>query len=650
MLRNYYFDICAIYILTTIAIISFSRRQVPAYRQRAYGMLLLSFFITTIEERLEITVQLHPVDAAWYPLVLKGMASIYFIFHLASAFFYLVYIMSVLDMYLSLKSLKSFFSTFFAYSIGLFLVVLNWFLPVLFHFGPDGTYYRDGFIGVFYVLAFYYIFYALWLIMHYNSLMRLRTRIMVASYVFFSVTGIVIQFFYPTLLVENFFNAISITLVFITLQNPSEMVDDSLNILNRKAYFESIDLRMKRKSPISTIFVTIDNIRALSSEIGYMQSQEVLKQIAKYLKRVGSREFKIQSYAYRYAEYTFTITVNGDNAEDSRMILNAVAKRLQEPWSSSGMAIKIEGHCFLINYPDNYETTSELINKIDIITEDIAVQTSIIVDVDEYKFNEKKQARDFDLLARENIDAKKAVIKFQPVLSKKYRINYCADILCFFMDEAGNEVDVRGHIPDVKVTQSLLDTDEFVYRRACRALSFWNAGDKNGKYRAVVGLSQGEISRTDFLRRIKKILREEKAEASWISLKLTETTVTTMNNVAERNLKLLGDLNCQIIVDRFGSGYGDLDRILSLPVVQVNVDISVLRSAMESEKMKMVAQGIVNLFHDVSIFVGASDISCREEMDMAEELGCDFLVGDYMGPPMNDGSYVKTIDAYFEEA
>ena len=218
------------------------------------------------------------------------------------------------------------------------------------------------------------------------------------------------------------------------------------------------------------------------------------------------------------------------------------------------------------------------------------------------------------------------------------------------MDEAGNEVDVRGHIPDIRVTQSLLDTDEFVYRRACRALSFWNAGDKNGKYRAVVGLSQGEISRTDFLRRIKKILREEKAEASWISLKLTETTLTTMNNVAERNLKLLGDLNCQIIVDKFGSGYGDLDRILSLPVMQVNIDISVLRSAMESPKMKMVAQGMVNLFHDVSIFVGASEISDQRDKEMAEELGCDFLMGDYMGEPVKDSSYVKFIDAYFEEA
>ena len=304
----------------------------------------------------------------------------------------------------------------------------------------------------------------------------------------------------------------------------------------------------------------------------------------------------------------------------------------------------------MISYPDDYMTTSELINKIEFITEDIAEHTEIIVGIDEFKFNEKKKARDFDVLARENIDSKKAIIKFQPILSKKYKINYSADVICFFVDEAGNEVDVRGHIPDIKVTQSLLDTDEFVYRRACRALSFWNAGDKNGKYRAVVGLSQGEISRTDFLRRIKKILREEKAEASWISLKLTETTLTTMNNIAERNLKLLGDLNCQIIVDKFGSGYGDLDRILSLPVMQVNIDISVLRVAMESEKMKMVAQGIVNLFHDVSIFVGAADIVNREDMEMAEELGCDFLIGDYMGAPLKDSSYVNIIDAYFEEA
>ena len=112
---------------------------------------------------------------------------------------------------------------------------------------------------------------------------------------------------------------------------------------------------------------------------------------------------------------------------------------------------------------------------------------------------------------------------------------------------------------------------------------------------------------------------------------------------------MMGDLGSYIIVDKFGSGYGDLQKMLSLPVLQVNIDPSVFKSAKESEQMKLVAQGIVNLFHDVSIFVGATDISCEEDKLMAEELGCDFLMGDYMGVPVEDSSFVKAIDAYFEE-
>ena len=65
--------------------------------------------------------------------------------------------------------------------------------------------------------------------------------------------------------------------------------------------------------------------------------------------------------------------------------------------------------------------------------------------------------------------------------------------------------------------------------------------------------------------------------------------------------------------------------------------------------MKLVLQGIVNLFHDISIFVGASDIESAEEKEMAEELGCDFLIGDYLASPVKDSSFVKYIDAYFEE-
>ena len=427
------------------------------------------------------------------------------------------------------------------------------------------------------------------------------------------------------------------------------MVDERLNILNRKAFLEGLDLKTGRNASQSTIFVTIDNVRALSEEIGYSQAQAVLKKIAKYLKYVGRLEQNLPCYAYRYSEYVFALNVHTVDKNKVLALLHRISKRLRQSWSFSNMAIKVEAHCFLMEYPEHYKTAAELVSRVDLIVEHAAKDMDHIIDVNKPEYNELKQITDYDILARENLDAKSFVIRYQPVLSKIYKINYSADVLCFLKDGYGNEIDMRGKIPDVNATQALMDTDEMVYRRACRALAFWNAGDKNGKYRAVVGMSQGEISKSDFVRRIKKIAREEKAECSWITLKLTETTITTMNTVAENNLKLLGEQRCSIIVDEFGSGYGDMDKILALPVSQVNIAHSILAKAVESDKMKIVAKGIVSLFHDISIFVGAKDIENETEKLVAEDLGCDFLTGDYMGYPMKDSSFVKYIDAYFEE-
>ncbi len=649
MLYNYYFDICALCILATIAITSLSRRWVPAYRQRAYRMLFLVTLIATLAQRFETYLQMRPVDAFWYKPAEMISGSLYFMAHLGSGFFYLMYVMAVLDIYMDMRKFRDFVSILVGFLIGVVLVLINFFVPILFYYDESGLYHRGSLIVLYYILASYYIIYGVSLVFIYKNLMRTRTKAVIFSYVGFVLAGIFVQYLWPTVLIENFLSTICIALVYISLQNPSEMVDENLNILNRKAFLEGLELKIKRKEKHSTIFVTVDNIKALSDEIGYQQVRGVLKKIAGYLKRVGSREFAVQSYAYKYSENVFAVTVYTKDEKLIKLMLEGIAKRLLEPWVSGSMAIRVEGHCFVVNYPENYADISELLSKMDIICEKVPDYPEVIYDIGGLNFGDMKEVMNYEMMARSNLDKKTAVIKYQPIFSKIYRINYTTDVLCFFYDEYGNETDMRGHIPDIRVTQSLLDTDEFVYRNACRALAFWNGGDKNGKYRAVVGLSQGEISRTDFIRRIKKILREERAEASWITIKLTETTITTMNEVAERNLRFLRDMKCSLVVDRFGSGYGDLDKILSLPVVQINLDHSILVHAANSERMKNVAKGIVNLFHDISLFVGACDIASREDELMAQEIGCDFLCGDFLGMPVKDSTFVRTIDAYFEE-
>ncbi|MBO4458168.1 MAG: EAL domain-containing protein [Butyrivibrio sp.] len=611
-------------------------------------MLFLSVFLATLFERIETHLQMNPVEAPWYHYAEMFSGSAYFLCHLGSGLCYLLYIMAVLDIFFDAKSYKGFFAIFFGYIIGFLMVFANWFTSIMFGYGDDGIYYRGSHITVFYVVAFYYVLCGVVLTFKYSNFMRLKTRIIVLTHVGLTILGIYIQYKYPLILIENFLITIGITLVFITLQNPNEMVDGKNNVLNRRAFFETVGLKIKKNARHQLVFVTIDNVRALTSEIGNSQAEGVIKTIAKYLKKVGRKELKVITYVYRYSDNIFAIAVNTIDPKVSEDLMYKISYRIREPWNYADMTIKVEGHCFMMSYPEQYKDLSELMLKIELVTDDIAQKADVVVDTKNSNFDEKLGTYDYEVLARKNIEEKKAVVKFRPVVSKIYKINYTAEAVCYIYDDAGKEIEVRRYIEDSRATQTIMDIDEYVLKNTLRALSFWNAGDKNGKFRAIIPMSQAEVSRNDFTRRLKALLKEENVDGSWISLKLAETAITTMNSVAERNLKKLKDMNVSVIVDNYGSGYGNIERIISLPVMQINFAQSLLRAAQGSIRMMNVVSGLVNMFHDISFFVCASGVDTLEDKDVAEELGCDYLIGNYMGYPVKDSSYVKKIDEYFE--
>ena len=649
MQYNFYFDTCALCILATIGIISLSRKRVPSSREKVYSMLLSAVFLSTLFERIETFLQMNPYEGAWYHYAEMFCGSFYFLAHLGSGLCYLLYIMAVLDIFYDTKSVKGFFVVYLGYVIGIITVIMNCFSPLLFGYDEKGIYFRGNLIIGFYLIALYYIVYGVTLTLKYSNLMRLKTKVIILTHVGFVAAGIYLQYCYPQLLIENFLSTISITLVFITLQNPSDMVDGRINVLNRRAFFEALGLKIKKKTPHYIVFVTIDNVRALSSEIGNNQTDGVIKTIADYLKKVGRRELNIVTYVYRYSDNIFAISVNTNDKKRAESLMYKISTRIREPWNYMDMTIKAECHCFMMSYPENYAGLAELMAKVELISADVAQYSEVVIDIGKIGFTKKLGAYDYEVLAKKNIGEKRAIVKFRPILSKIYRIDYTAEATCYIYDDNERELEVREYIEDNGTTQTIIDIDEYVLKNTLRMLAFWNAGDKNGKYRAIIPMSQAEISRTDFLRRFKAHLKEEKVEGSWISLKLTETAITTMNNVAERNLKMLGDINVSIIVDEYGNGYGNIERILSLPVVQVNFAKSLIRMAKKSKRMMSVTTGLVNMFHDISLFVCASGVDTPEDKDVAEEIGCDYLIGNYVGKPVNDSSYVNRIDEYFEK-
>ena len=93
---NYYFDICAICILSTIAIMTLFRKWVPTYQNHAFLALFAAIAMTVISERTETFLQMNPQPGVIYPYAEKLAGSFYFNLHEMGILTYIVVIAVVM--------------------------------------------------------------------------------------------------------------------------------------------------------------------------------------------------------------------------------------------------------------------------------------------------------------------------------------------------------------------------------------------------------------------------------------------------------------------------------------------------------------------------------------------------------------------------
>ena len=280
---TYYFDICAICILSTIAIMTLFRKWVPTYQNHAFLALFAAIAMTVISERTETFLQMNPQPGVIYPYAEKLAGSFYFTFHLLSAAFYLIYVLAVMN--IPVRFRHDFFPIFLAFFAGLALVVFNWFDPVMFYYDEAGLYHRAPFMILFYLFGCHYVLGGL--IVLYRRRRRLQRRMVniMVSYILLIIFGMIIQAAFPKMLTEGFFSTISLLLTYITIQSPSEMIDEEVEVLNRRAFLASASMQMDRKKPFITIYIGVDHVLAMSQALGDIQLQNLMKMMADSLKQ-----------------------------------------------------------------------------------------------------------------------------------------------------------------------------------------------------------------------------------------------------------------------------------------------------------------------------------------------------------------------------
>lgn len=121
-----------------------------------------------------------------------------------------------------------------------------------------------------------------------------------------------------------------------------------------------------------------------------------------------------------------------------------------------------------------------------------------------------------------------------------------------------------------------------------------------------------------------------------LTIELLETEEFTDFELINSFIKKVKELNVQIAIDDFGSGYSNFAYIVKLPIDYLKMDSSLIENIDKDKQALKIVKSIISFANELGIKTVAEKVHNKEIYDMLKELPIDYLQGYYIGKPKEE--------------
>lgn len=152
----------------------------------------------------------------------------------------------------------------------------------------------------------------------------------------------------------------------------------------------------------------------------------------------------------------------------------------------------------------------------------------------------------------------------------------------------------------------------------------------------AINLSGVSLRDSEHRDRLAHAIRESSVPVNRLELELTETALVhaTDERVAD-GLRALAALGVHFSADDFGTGYGSLTYLRSLPITRIKIDRSFVQGAPLHQNDAEIVRALLQLARNLGLHVIAEGVETQAELDKLSELGCLHVQGFHFARPMS---------------
>lgn len=183
-----------------------------------------------------------------------------------------------------------------------------------------------------------------------------------------------------------------------------------------------------------------------------------------------------------------------------------------------------------------------------------------------------------------------------------------------------------------------------IYKKAMLQAGEWLADGLELKI--SVNISINTFTLPDFPEFLIKSAQSEGIDMSKVVLEVTETQV--MKNALD-SLEILMRLRMKkfgLSIDDFGTGNSSMEQLKRIPFTELKIDRAFVYGATNNSGARAILESSVILAKSLKMETVAEGAETREDWDLVESLGVDYVQGYYCAKPMPNEQFMEFLETW----
>lgn len=383
----------------------------------------------------------------------------------------------------------------------------------------------------------------------------------------------------------------------------------------------SITRADRNKGSFSVFFLDLDNFKNINDSLGHSLGDELLKSVARALKKC----MRASDSICRYGGDEFVVLCDDHSGpENTTQIAVKIISALALPHAVLQHEFHTTVSIGISTYPADGQDSETLIKNADIAM----YRAKRSGGGGRYWFFDKSMNQDADERHAVETDLRRALSDEEFVLYYQPKVNLKSGVITGVEALIRWQHPQRGLVPPgqfINIAEEsglILPIGLWVLEEGCRQAKTWSDAGL-GTVSMAVNVSALQFRSKNFIEDVKLILNKTGLNPQLLELEMTEGLLMSSSDYTKEVLRKLKDIGVQLSIDDFGTGFSSLNYLQEFPIDVLKIDQSFVNGITETEGKRIIVTAVIGMGKNLRYKVIAEGIETKEQFEFLKSEGCE---------------------------